>query len=88
MKPTPNAEYQGRRIFILREVLDQPMSDADLMLVLNKTLQNGREGSDTRFSRIRYAPSGAVSALLTEKANARLLIPRLVKYTYSSCKNC
>lgn len=31
----------------------------------------------TRFSRVRYAPSGAISALLTEKANAGLLIPRL-----------
>ena len=53
------------------------MSEADLMLVLNEALQKAGEGSDTRFSRIRYSPSAAVSALLTEKANAGLLIPRL-----------
>ena len=53
------------------------MSEADLMLVLNKELQKAGEGLDTRFSRVRYSPSGAVSALLTEKANAGSIIPRL-----------
>ncbi len=53
------------------------MSKADLMLVLKEALQKAGEGFETRFSRMRYAPSGAVSALLTEKANAGLLIPQL-----------
>ena len=53
------------------------MSEADLMLVLNEALARAGEGVDIRFSRVRYSPSGAVSALLTEKANAGLLIPRL-----------
>lgn len=52
------------------------MSEVDLMLVLNEVLQKAGERVDTRFSRVRYTLSGAVSALLTEKANARL-IPRL-----------
>lgn len=53
------------------------MSEADLMLALNEALQKAGEGLDTRFSRVRYALSGAISTLLTEKANAGLLIPRL-----------
>lgn len=76
-KSALNAEYQGRRILFPREVSNQHMSEADLMLVLNEALQKAGEGIDTRFSRVRYSPSGAVSALLTEKANAGLLIPRL-----------
>jgi len=53
------------------------MSEADLMLALNEALARAGEGADIRFSRVRYSPSGEVSALLTEKANAGLLIPRL-----------
>lgn len=32
---------------------------------------------ETRFCRVRYSPSGAVSALLNEKADARSINPRL-----------
>lgn len=53
------------------------MSEADLMLVLNKALHMAGEGLDTRLVRVKHAPSGAISVLLTEKANAGLLIPRL-----------
>lgn len=53
------------------------MSEADIMLALNEALQKAGKGLDTRFCRVRYAPSGAISALLTEKRNAGLLIPRL-----------
>lgn len=76
-KPTAKIEHQGRRILFPREVTENQKSEADLMLVLNEALQKAGEGPDARFSRVRYAPSGAVSALLTEKANAGLLIPRL-----------
>ena len=72
-----NAEYQGRRIPFPREATGRQMSEADLMLVLNEALAKAGEGVDIRFSRVRYSPSGAVSALLTEKANAGLLVPRL-----------
>lgn len=47
------------------------------MLTLNKTIQKAKEGLETRFCQIKYLPSWAISALLTEKANARLLIPQL-----------
>lgn len=47
------------------------------MLVLNEALQKAGKESDTRFSRIRYMPSKVVSALLTKKANAGLLILQL-----------
>lgn len=54
------------------------MSKADLMLVLNEGLAKAGEGVDIRFSQVRYSLSGAVSALLTNKPNARSLIPQLL----------
>ena len=53
------------------------MLEADLMLVLNEALHKAREGFETRFFRVRYAPSGAISTLLTEKTDAELLISQL-----------
>ena len=47
------------------------------MLALNKALQKMEEGLDTRFTRVKYTPLGAVLTLLTKKANTGLLIPRL-----------
>ena len=76
-KGLANIEHQGRRILFPRNTLGQQMSEADLMLALNEALQKAGEGLETRFFRVRYSPSGAVSALLTEKANAGSLIPRL-----------
>lgn len=72
----PKAEHQGRRILFPREILAQHKSEADLMLVLNEALQKAGKTQDVRFSRVRYAPSGVISALLTEKANAGLLVPQ------------
>ena len=46
------------------------------MLALNEALQQAGEEKSIRFSRVGYAPSGAVSALLNEKADAGQLIPR------------
>ena len=75
-KPIAKIEDQGRRILFPR-VLGEQKSEADLMLALNKALQKAGEGLDTRFIRVSYAPSGAISALLTEQANAGVLLPRL-----------
>lgn len=80
-KSTVKIEHQGRRILFPREVSGQQASgqyksEADLMLALNEALQKAGEAQDIRFSRVRYAPSGAISALLTEKADAGLLVPR------------
>ena len=46
------------------------------MLALNEALQKAGEETYIRFSRVQYAPSGAVSALLTEKGDAGQLIPQ------------
>ncbi len=75
-KPNVKIEDQGRRILFPRS-LGQQKAEADLMLALNEALQKAGEGLDTRFIRVKYAPSGAISALLTEQANAGSLIPRL-----------
>lgn len=47
------------------------------MLALNKALQRVREDLETWFCSVRYAPSGEISELPPEKANAGLIIPRL-----------
>lgn len=75
-KPNAKIEDQGRRILFPR-VLGEQNSEADLMLALNEALQKAGEGLDTRFIRVKYAPSGAILALLTEQANTGVLLPRL-----------
>lgn len=44
------------------------------MLALNETLQNAGEPASIRFNRVRYSPLGAISALLTKKADATELL--------------
>lgn len=44
------------------------------MLVLNEALQRVGVEPKVRFSRVQYAPSGSISALLTEKADATLFL--------------
>lgn len=56
------------------------------MLALNDALQKAGEGLDARFIKVKYAPSGAISALLTEHANAGLLIPRLSNLLIQTAK--
>ena len=72
-KPNAKVEDQGRRILFPR-VLGEQKSEADLMLALNEALKKAGERLDTRFIRVKYAPSGAISALLTEQANAGVLL--------------
>lgn len=68
-------EQLERRILFPRNP-GQEKSEADLILALNEALQQVGEETYIRFTRVRYAPSGAISALLTEKADAGELIPR------------
>lgn len=49
-------------------------SEEDLMLVLNESLQKTGVPAYIRFCRVGYAQSGAISALLTEKASAEYLV--------------
>ena len=53
------------------------MLKADLMLALNEEVQRAGESLEMCFCQVKYSFSGTVSALLTKKANAGLLIPRL-----------
>ena len=49
-------------------------SEADLMLILNESLQKAKIPAYTRFSRVGYLQPGAIFALLTEKSNAENLL--------------
>ena len=73
--PGSKQEQLGRRILFPRDS-GQERSEADLMLALNEALQQAGVETYIRFSRVRYAPSGAISALHTEKADAGQLIPQ------------
>lgn len=53
------------------------MSDVDSMLALNKVLQKTKEAIHTWFCQVKYSSSRAISMLLTEKANAEVLILQL-----------
>lgn len=53
------------------------MLKADLMLVLNETLQKTGKKVNICFFQVRYVLSGVVFVLLIKKTNAGLLIPRL-----------
>ena len=72
-----NSEYLGKKIPFLREISGHQMSEVDLMLALNKTIQRVKEGLETRFCQIKYSSSGAIFTLFTEKANAGAVISRL-----------
>ena len=68
-------EQQGKRILFPQEISGQQKSEADLILALNKALQKLGEEPYIRFCRVNYAPSDAISAPLTKKMDAGLLIP-------------
>lgn len=69
-------EQRGRRILFPRQDGGEFKSEADLMLALNESLQKAGVDPKVRFSRVRYAPSGSISALLLEKADATMLLPQ------------
>lgn len=70
----PRIEPEKRRVIFWREALSAQKSEADLMLALNESLQKASVPPHTRFSRVGYLQSGAISALLTEKSSADQLI--------------
>ena len=70
----PKLEPERRRVIFRREPTSPEKSEADLMLVLNESLQKAGIPAYTRFSRVGYSQSGAISALLTEKSNAESLV--------------
>ena len=71
---TPKIKPEKRRIIFSQEALPPQKSKADLMLALNKLLQKAGILAYTRFSRVRYLQSRAISALLIEKSNIKQLV--------------
>lgn len=57
-----------------REAIFPQRPEADLMLVLTDSLQRAGISAYTRFSKVGYSQSGALSALLVDKSNAEDLI--------------
>lgn len=74
--PIAKTEQRGRRILFPWKKDSEHKSEADLMLALNGALQKAGVGTKVGFCRIRYAPSGSVSALLTKQAGAAMLLPQ------------
>ena len=75
-KPVAQSEQRGHRILFPRKDGSQFKSEADIMLALNEALQKAGVESKTRFIRVKYAPSGSISAFLTEKSDATMLLPQ------------
>lgn len=65
----PKTEPERRRVIFRREINSPQKSQADLMLVLNETLQRVGISAYVRFSKVGYSQSGAISGLLTERSN-------------------
>lgn len=70
----PKVEPEKRRVIFRRGPSSSQKSEADLMLALNESLQKAGIPAYTRFSRVGYSQSGAISAVLTERSNAEELI--------------
>lgn len=70
----PKVETGKRRLIFRKQANSPQKSEADLMLVLNESLQKAGVPAYMRFSRVGYSQSGAISALLTERSNAEDLI--------------
>ena len=71
---TPKVKPKKKRVIFRREVLSPQKSEADLMLTLNESAQKTGIPIYTRFSRVGYLQSGAISALFTEKSSAEQLV--------------
>lgn len=74
MPNLPKLEPKKRRVIFRREPTSAQDFEADLMLTLNESLQKAGIPVNTRFSRVGYLHSAAISALLTEKPSAEILV--------------
>ncbi len=74
MPNPPKLEPEKRRIIFRREPTSAQNSKADLMLILNESLQKAGIPAYIQFSRIGYLQSGAIFALLTEKSSVENLV--------------
>lgn len=74
-KSSAESDQRGRRILFPLKDGSQFKSEADIMLALNEAPQKAGVEPKIRFTRVKYALSGSISALLTEKADAIMLLP-------------
>ncbi len=73
--PNPSKiEPEKRRLIFRQEASSPQKSETDLMLALNESLQKAGIPTYTRFSRVGYSQSGAISTLLIEKSSAEQLV--------------
>lgn len=56
------------------------------MLALNEVLQKAGVESKVRFCQVQYMPSGSILALLTEKADATMLLPQQLNLLIRAAK--
>ena len=70
----PKVEPEKRRLIFRKQANSPQKSEADLMLVLNESLQRAGVPAYVRFGRVGYSQSGVISGLLTERSNAEDLI--------------
>ena len=75
-KPSAQSEQRGRQVLFPRKHGSQFKSEADIVLALNEALQKAEVEPKIRFTRVKYALSGSISALLTEKADEIMLLPQ------------
>lgn len=74
MPNPPKLEPEKRRVIFQHEPIFAQNSKADLILVVNESLQKAGILVYTRFSRVGYLQLRAISALLTEKSSAKNLV--------------
>lgn len=79
-------EPGGRRILFPRKVGQPKKLEEDIMLALNEALQKAGEPASIRFSRVGYSQSDAISALLTDKADAAELLKTRINILIRAAK--
>ena len=70
----PKVEPEKKRLIFRKQANSPQKSEADLMLVVNESLQKVGILAYVRFSKVGYSQSGAILGLLTERSNAEDLI--------------
>ena len=70
----PMVEPKKQKIIFCQEALSLQKSEIDLMLALNKSLQKAGILAYTRFNKVSYLQSGAISVLLIKKSSVEQLV--------------
>lgn len=73
IEPRNGLEAVDRRILFNREKTSQPVKIPDLLLAINKAIKDQGLPDHIRLLRLWETPTGAISGLLKERANAEML---------------